>query len=292
MSTPKLRTAVIGAGKMGQIHAKVYHQLPQSELIAIVDSDEKLNIRLSEMKIFLKNKGYPMKIIEDAVTNAKQHDKDDLCRPKEASGSEATSIAFVTTYNPNNPDVKACINRTLGILDTSERMKKVMKDTRIIKSRRQPPNLKKMLTTAKFSRNQMSAHKVTKCGNKRCKCCDNITESETISLENGQTFQVRANMNCNSSNLLYIITCNGCKKQYIGETGDILRNRMRVHRQQIRDKNTRMLNVSEHIDQCAKVFPYFSVFPFYKFTTDNVVFRHEKEQYFIRKYKPTLNGHL
>ncbi|MBN2588754.1 MAG: Gfo/Idh/MocA family oxidoreductase [Sedimentisphaerales bacterium] len=35
----KIRTAVIGAGKMGGIHAKVYDQLPQSELVAIVDTD-------------------------------------------------------------------------------------------------------------------------------------------------------------------------------------------------------------------------------------------------------------
>ncbi|MBC8481920.1 MAG: Gfo/Idh/MocA family oxidoreductase [Planctomycetes bacterium] len=37
----KIRTAIIGAGKMGQIHAKVYHQLQESELVAIVDIDEK-----------------------------------------------------------------------------------------------------------------------------------------------------------------------------------------------------------------------------------------------------------
>jgi predicted dehydrogenase len=35
----KLRTAVIGAGKMGSIHAKVYSQLPQSQLVAVVDVD-------------------------------------------------------------------------------------------------------------------------------------------------------------------------------------------------------------------------------------------------------------
>jgi predicted dehydrogenase len=33
----KIRTAVVGAGKMGTIHAKVYDQLPQSELVGIVD---------------------------------------------------------------------------------------------------------------------------------------------------------------------------------------------------------------------------------------------------------------
>ena len=39
MQDRKVRTAVIGAGKMGSIHAKVYSQLPQSELVAIVDVD-------------------------------------------------------------------------------------------------------------------------------------------------------------------------------------------------------------------------------------------------------------
>lgn len=41
MADAKLRTAVIGAGKMGQIHSKVYHSLPLSELVAVVDVDKK-----------------------------------------------------------------------------------------------------------------------------------------------------------------------------------------------------------------------------------------------------------
>ena len=39
MQDARVRTAVVGAGKMGAIHAKVYSQLPQSELIAVVDVD-------------------------------------------------------------------------------------------------------------------------------------------------------------------------------------------------------------------------------------------------------------
>ena len=34
-----IRTAVVGAGRMGSIHAKVYHDLPDSQLVAVVDSD-------------------------------------------------------------------------------------------------------------------------------------------------------------------------------------------------------------------------------------------------------------
>lgn len=39
MQNTKIRTAVIGAGKMGTIHAKVYSSLPQSKLVAVVDTD-------------------------------------------------------------------------------------------------------------------------------------------------------------------------------------------------------------------------------------------------------------
>jgi predicted dehydrogenase len=34
-----IRTAVVGAGKMGEIHARVYSKLPQSRLVAVVDTD-------------------------------------------------------------------------------------------------------------------------------------------------------------------------------------------------------------------------------------------------------------
>lgn len=37
----KIRTAVIGAGKMGRIHAKVYNELEMCELAAVVDTDKK-----------------------------------------------------------------------------------------------------------------------------------------------------------------------------------------------------------------------------------------------------------
>lgn len=44
----KIRTAVIGVGKMGTIHAKVYAQLPQSDLVAVVDIDAEKAKRTSE----------------------------------------------------------------------------------------------------------------------------------------------------------------------------------------------------------------------------------------------------
>ena len=36
----KLRTAVIGAGRMGQLHSRIYSRMDQVELVAVVDSDK------------------------------------------------------------------------------------------------------------------------------------------------------------------------------------------------------------------------------------------------------------
>ena len=35
----KIRTAVIGTGAMGRHHVRLYHDLPESELVAVADSN-------------------------------------------------------------------------------------------------------------------------------------------------------------------------------------------------------------------------------------------------------------
>ena len=44
----KVRTAIVGAGKMGAIHAKVYDRLPQSNFVAVVDIDAAKAKRLAQ----------------------------------------------------------------------------------------------------------------------------------------------------------------------------------------------------------------------------------------------------
>ena len=43
----KIRTAVVGAGKMGSIHAKVYSELAGCELVGVVDTQKERADRLA-----------------------------------------------------------------------------------------------------------------------------------------------------------------------------------------------------------------------------------------------------
>ena len=81
-----------------------------------------------------------------------------------------------------------------------------------------------------------------------------------------------------------------CGEEYVGETGNLLRQRVTVHNQQIRDPRTRMLKVSEHIANCAYTFnPKYKIFPFYKMYPDNTTLRRAKEKLFINTLRSKLN---
>ena len=95
-------------------------------------------------------------------------------------------------------------------------------------------------------------------------------------------------MNCKSKNVLYIISCNGCKKQYVGRTHDNLHARVRVHKQHINSPVYHKLGVSKHIDECCQTHPKFNITPFFKLTDDRTMGR-VKEINFISIFNPSLN---
>ena len=96
-------------------------------------------------------------------------------------------------------------------------------------------------------------------------------------------------MNCNAKNVIHLIRCSGCNREYIGQTSN-LRARVRIHKQQILNPNLRTLYVSKHITHCSigKDIP-FTLIPFLTFDRNDVIEREEKENYFIQKYTPELN---
>ena len=60
-----------------------------------------------------------------------------------------------------------------------------------------------------------------KCGSKWCEVCKYITETDTsTSTATGGTFKINHFFDCNDTCLVYLMTCNKCKKQYTSQTTD------------------------------------------------------------------------
>ena len=182
------------------------------------------------------------------------------------------------------------LKSNVHLLTNDQTMREALSTSKIIKSKRQPPNLKKILTKAKFAEQaSRTMHKVFKCNRANCALCDYLAEGNSFNFK-GKTFYVKETMSCDVKNVIYVLQCNGCKEYYIGQTGDKLRSRRTVHAQQIRDPSTRQLPLSGHIDICCQTDPKFTMFPFFKMHSESISARLAKEKHFIKCFNPKLNA--
>ena len=247
--------------------------------------------RLEELKMYLLQQKYPLKLIDDSIERTNKMSTNQLRTPKEHT-TDDDILPFVTTHDPSLPNAFKFIKSNFPILHQSETMKNLVTEESIIYSRRQPKNLKRQLTKARFDIVE-NISSVQICGDSRCGVCsrDNYNYLEigsTKYFKNGKKFTVNANMTCKSENLLYCITCVNCKENYIGQTGNSVCERVRIHKQQIRQPEYRQIPLSEHLDICAG--GKFKIFPFFKCTEPTEEYRKELERKFIKVFDAKLNA--
>jgi len=73
-----------------------------------------------------------------------------------------------------------------------------------------------------------------RCG-KKCATCPYISHGLTTYtfFSTGETHPIKSNLTCETENLIYMIQCNRCNLQYIGETKRRLKDRFNEHRRTI-----------------------------------------------------------
>ena len=251
----------------------------------ITDLEEDEAPEYVELKETLGKLSYPRTLINSAIERVKQVEKEGLRNPEEAR-KEEENITFVTTFNPNNSNVFPLIQTLYSILQWDPDLKDTFQN-KLIHSRRQPKNLKKMLCPAKLA----TEGRISRCGKPRCQLCNIIVEGDEHTFNNGEKFKFKSNMTCDSTNVIYCIICQGCNAEYIGETKS-LRHRMNLHKEQTKNARHRILNVNRHIWECAmkkNVNPAFKFLPMYHVYAKDDAFRLHKEELFITKFKPALN---
>ena len=159
---------------------------------------------LENLKMNLSKYQYPKQLTEFGINKALSIPLQELRTPKTISSDN--SLPFITTYNPNNPNVYEMIDKSVECL----KQNKVdgFENLRVIKSKRQAPNLKRILIKTEFSQKQVGVYK---CPDKRCECCARLLFGNSYTFKNvDKTFNLKAYFSCNSYNLLYIIICRAC----------------------------------------------------------------------------------
>ena len=223
-------------------------------ICTIVDEKDTLDSRLLDLKEKLRRQKYPDQLINYGIEKAKSIPEEELRKTKKKPKNEEDIMTLITTHNPRNPNLLPTIKNTLPILSASIKLKNPIKRMKLINSKRQPSNLKRILTRARFvlKNSNPNDSKVTKCTNTSCGTCPYLQHNVNGIKFNhsGVCFKIKTKMTCEVKDVIYVVTCSWYGKQYIGETED-LRDRVTIHNQQINHPQYRHLNVSCHIARCV-----------------------------------------
>jgi len=191
--------------------------------------------RTTEYKGYLVNQGYPTKLVEDQFSKALTTSRTDLLRTR--AKAEKKLFPFVTTFNPNLPDVGRIIRKHLGILESNPKLKEFFPPNSIIASFRRSKNLKELLAPSRYGSNTKVEEVVEvkgcfKCKRTRCDLCRNyFVESNSFqSFQTGKSYKIRLKLSCDSKNVIYLASCKKCNLQYIGSTTTDFRVRFRNHK--------------------------------------------------------------
>ena len=119
---------------------------------------------------------------------------------------------------------------------------------------RRSPNFRDVLVIAKLSPNVTHSNSALpsgsfRCG-KNCATCPYIFHGLTnyTFFSTGETRSINSHITCETKNLIYMIQCNRCHLQYIGETKRRLKDRFNEHRHTLDNANTKSkpTTVAEH----------------------------------------------
>lgn len=131
--------------------------------------------------------------------------------------------------------VSQIIKKHLPILQGDPILSEVLKDGVSIVSKK-APSLADFLSPSLAVASNDTKHTwlmhrgCFKCASSRCTVCKYIDVSSTFeSMATGQMYAIKQFVNCNTSYVVYLITCTLCSVQYVGSTVCKFRTRARRH---------------------------------------------------------------
>ncbi|OCU00888.1 hypothetical protein XELAEV_18006665mg [Xenopus laevis] len=213
-------------------------------------------------------KGYDMKILQDAFVSALKMERGDLItggRKKSVRGrglggtapwkhEEQQKITMSMTHSAQYNQIKNIFLKHLPVLYGDRMFKKILEPgVRVVA--RKAPTLGMALAPSLFQSDSkpktwLQSLGMYRCGSKRCLTCGVIQLSKDFECSvTHETFQIRSYINCNTSGVVYLITCKKCGVQYVGCTMRSLKSRIREHLNTIRSGSD-STPVSRHFRSC------------------------------------------
>ncbi|CAN7976810.1 unnamed protein product, partial [Ixodes persulcatus] len=252
----------------------------------VCSNSDDFDSNANQLREVLKEQKYPEKIINDAISKARALDRDLLLGDSGPQAETSRQASLVLTFSNQSPNVTAILRKHFNILQQSERLAKVITTVLRVVYRRSR-NIKDSLVRSKITATESTGSRP--CGKSGCGVCPHVTPRNSIEITNSNfTNKIYGNLNCDTSNVVYLLQCSTCGAQYVGQTETPFRLRFNNHRSHAKSNPT--LPVSKHVSDPKHSFDKLQVtFLQSGFKSDRD--REQKESYLIHKFKAAINKH-
>ena len=169
--------------------------------------------RLKELACWFEKWGYPKRLIDSQITKCFSVPREDSLKVKEREKTEV-GIPFVVTFHPGLSRLGSIMYKLLPFLNADHEVKNVF-TPKPFPSFRSVRDLRSHVVRSKLYPLERWTGS-SRCGNSRCQACNNIVVSQTFeSSITGEQFRINHLLNCNNKCVVYLLTCNVCKIQYV-----------------------------------------------------------------------------
>ena len=191
--------------------------------------------RSDDLKKYLVTRGYRERFVREQIRKAKSKTRKEALTPRPQNTN--TRVPMVVTYHPGLPNIGGILRDFQPLLHCSDKCRKAVKDVPMVAFRR-PKSLGDYLVHSKLKPLRSQGCKppgTVKCGGRRCQVCEHLTIGDRFeSSDTKKAYSINYELNCNSSNVVYLLSCKVCGIQYVGSTSTKFRLRFNNHKSRIR----------------------------------------------------------
>ena len=156
-----------------------------------------------------------------------------------------------------------------------------------------PQNIRDKLIKAKLppkTRKRRSIPGMHKCNKARCNICPFVKQTkEAKATKIKKTVPLTREYNCQTHNLVYLVTCTKCAQQYVGETKHTLAHRGNQHLGYIRNKNMKQAT-GRHFNKKGHKIEHFTIQVLESINTPDAMYRKNRESLFIQQFDLIRKG--
>ena len=260
-------------------------------IVRIYSEPESRDLRLEELKQLFQDRDYKAKIVDAAIKKAKDIPRTEALK-RVVKDKTSDRPVFVLTFDRRLPNIPNIVKKHWRSMTTNPRMKNIFPKPPLI-AFKSPHNIRDKLIRARVSPPQSRPKRVIngmfKCI-KSCSVCPYIKEQKLVkSTSNNKIVDLHKHHTCEDRNVIYILDCKKCRKQYIGVTDRTVKDRYLDHRGYVRRKELDKAT-GHHFNLPGHQSSDMSISVLERITSSDPNYRKERESHYIEQFELLAKG--